>query len=214
MSFIGRMLQYALVSIAGLIAIGFVVFFVGFSQFVNQITQPVDLEKLPRADAIVVLTGEGSRIHTAIDLLESHRGKRLLITGVGSSVSDQTIFKTYAPKQQEIACCIDLDRQALDTKGNAKYTANWVSLNGFENLIVVTSNYHMPRSLELLQREMPEVTLIPAPVSSKSLGSRSIISLIASPKVMVEYGKLIASRFYLEPVVKYVWTALETRTSG
>mgnify|MGYP002128275913 CR=1 FL=1 len=37
----------------------------------------------------------------------------------------------------------------------------WVRERGFKSLIVVTSNYHMPRAIVELSHAMPDVTLIP-----------------------------------------------------
>ena len=40
----------------------------------------------------------------------------------------------------------------------------WVDAHHFTRLIVVTSSYHMPRSLTELGRALPEVALVPYPV--------------------------------------------------
>ncbi|MGY3155833.1 uncharacterized SAM-binding protein YcdF (DUF218 family) [Bradyrhizobium elkanii] len=40
-------------------------------------------------------------------------------------------------------------------------TRRWARERGFKSLIVVTSNYHMPRALVELSHAMPDVTLIP-----------------------------------------------------
>ena len=51
--------------------------------------------------------------------------------------------------------------------GNAAETAAWARSHGYEHLIVVTSDYHMPRALLELQAAMPDVRLsaygVPAP---------------------------------------------------
>ena len=41
----------------------------------------------------------------------------------------------------------DIDHAALDTIGNAEESAKWVNSHGYGRVIVVTNNYHMPRSL-------------------------------------------------------------------
>ncbi len=40
-------------------------------------------------------------------------------------------------------------------------TRRWVRERGFKSLIVVTSNYHMPRAIVELSHAMPDITLIP-----------------------------------------------------
>lgn len=172
------------------------------------------LDTLPKADAIVVLTGEDKRIHSAVELLKQAHGKRLLISGVSEEVSDKAIIKAYAPDNTTANCCIDLDRLSLDTEGNAEHTAEWADQHGFNRLIVVTSSYHMPRSLDHLRRQMPLAELIPAQVIPQDLKGKNTLSMMFSPKIMIEYGKLLLTRLKLEPVAKYMWTSLDSSVNG
>jgi uncharacterized SAM-binding protein YcdF (DUF218 family) len=61
------------------------------------------------------------------------------------------------------ACCIDLDH-SFNTIGNAIETRRWAKAHGFASLIVVTSNYHMPRAMAELAYQLPDATLIAFPV--------------------------------------------------
>lgn len=187
---------------------------VGLYQFAAHASKEANLHALPKADAIVVLTGEESRIHSAVELLKANNGKRLLISGVSNTVSDSTILRTYAPKTANAFCCIDLDRLALDTKGNAEHTANWANQHGYKKIIIVTSSYHMPRSLDHLQRTMPGVELIPAQIIPKDMQGKSPLAMMTNPKVIVEYTKFLLTRIHLDPVVKYMWTSLDLRTNS
>lgn len=206
--------QAAKISLAGLVVFCISLFGAGFYQFAFHASKEASLLSLPKADAIVVLTGEEIRIHSAIELLQARYGKRLLISGVSNDVSDKAVLNAYAPKTASADCCIDLDRLALDTKGNAEYTAQWAELHGFKRVIVVTSSYHMPRSLEHLRHEMPSVDIIPAQVVPADLRGKSTLSMMATPKVIIEYGKFLLTRAHLEPVVKYMWTSLDLRTNS
>ena len=71
------------------------------------------------ADGIVVLTGAASRIPDAIELLAAERGKRLLISGVHRATSAREIARLTPLYSKYFTCCIDLDRSALNTFGNA-----------------------------------------------------------------------------------------------
>ena len=44
-------------------------------------------------------------------------------------------------------CCVDLGFTAADTVGNARETATWAKSMGYDSLIVVTADYHMPRAM-------------------------------------------------------------------
>lgn len=206
--------QAARLFVACTAVFGISLFSAGLYQFAHHASKEVSLNTVPKADAIVVLTGEENRIHSAVELLKAKNGKRLLISGVSNSVSDNTILKTYAPKTANAFCCIDLDRMSLDTKGNAIHSANWAKLHGFKKVIIVTSSYHMPRSLDHLKRTMPGVELIPAHITPKEMQGKSTLSIMANPKVIVEYTKFLVTRIHLDPVAKYMWTSLDLRTNS
>lgn len=123
----------------------------------------------PRADGIVALTGGAERIPDAVALLTAGRAQRLLITGVNQAASDSAIADGTAATAELLDCCIDVDRNALNTVGNALETARWVERNHFSSIIVVTSSYHMPRSLMELRRALPTTRLIAYPVVSAHL---------------------------------------------
>jgi uncharacterized SAM-binding protein YcdF (DUF218 family) len=133
-------------------------------------TIPVEENTLSRnADGIVVLTGAASRIPDAIELLAAERGKRLLITGVYRDTSTREIARLTPLYSKYFTCCIDLDRSALNTFGNALETRRWAHEHNFNSLIVVTSNWHMPRAMAELAHQLPEVTLIAYPVMSEKV---------------------------------------------
>lgn len=117
-----------------------------------------------KADGIVVLTGGASRVTDGLDLLAAGQGRRLLISGVHPSNSLEVISRMTPEHRRLVECCVDLDRAALNTFGNALGASNWAKARGFNSLIVVTSNYHMPRAIVEFAHRMPDVALLPYPV--------------------------------------------------
>src|SRR5579871_2859177 len=132
----------------------------GFFVFLSQLR---DTQAPPerKADGIVVLTGGASRVSDAMELLAAGYGKRLLISGVHPSSAASDISRTLPERQTYFNCCVDLDRSAVNTRSNAAETRRWVHERGFRSLIVVTSNYHMPRAIVELSHAMPDIMLIP-----------------------------------------------------
>jgi uncharacterized SAM-binding protein YcdF (DUF218 family) len=142
----------------------------GFLWFTSHI--PIEEGPIERkADGIVVLTGAAARIPDAIELLAAERGKRLLITGVHRATSAKEIARLTPLYSKFFNCCIDLDRSALNTFGNALETRRWAHEHNFMSLIVVTSNWHMPRAMAEIAHQLPEVALIPYPVISEKMKS-------------------------------------------
>lgn len=175
----------------GLAATGAVLGLFGFILFASIVMreQEPDDEK---ADAIVVLTGGEARIREAARLLREGRAKRLLITGVNPKTGSRDIGKLSGLAPEELACCVDLGYEALNTVGNAEETANWTLARGYNSLIVVTASYHMPRSLLELSRELPNVRLIAHRVMPKSLQTREWWLHLPTTRILLsEYVKLI-----------------------
>lgn len=117
----------------------------------------------PRADAIIVLTGDAYRIETAFRLLHDNKADALLISGVYENTSLQDLLAlTSLPQDAQDAlqnhCCITLDHKARSTAGNARQGAQWIADHAYENVILVTSDYHMPRAAFLFREALPAAT--------------------------------------------------------
>lgn len=157
---LGRTLRAGL----GLAGLGGVALFGGFLAFVACVERderPLD----GRADGIVALTGGAQRIGDAIDLLANGYGRRLLITGVNERTSRDEIARLNPTQRHWIDCCVDLDYRARNTIGNAIETRRWMRLHRFSTVAVVTSNYHMPRTLVELDHALPGIErVVPYPV--------------------------------------------------
>jgi uncharacterized SAM-binding protein YcdF (DUF218 family) len=133
---------------------------IGFVGFLSQL-RGVEIKPAGKADGIVVLTGGSSRVSDAMELLAGGYGKRLLISGVHPTNAASDISRSLSDNQSLLNCCVDLDRSAVNTRSNAAETRRWAHERGFKSLIVVTSNYHMPRAVVELSHAMPNIQLIP-----------------------------------------------------
>ena len=142
------------------LALAFVAAAVGFIGFLSQL-RGVETDPPHNADGIVVLTGGSSRVSDAMELLAAGYGKRLLISGVHPTNDAGDISRSVPDSRGLMSCCVDLDRSAVNTRSNAAETRRWAHERGFKSLIVVTSNYHMPRAIVELSHAMPDITLIP-----------------------------------------------------
>jgi uncharacterized SAM-binding protein YcdF (DUF218 family) len=59
---------------------------------------------------------------------------------------------------------------AMDTAGNAQETAKWVNDHNMKSVIIVTSNYHMPRALLHIQSSVgADIDLKPLSVTPSLL---------------------------------------------
>ena len=187
-----------------LLATGF-----GFVWFLDQM--PTTEPAAPgRADGIVALTGGASRVSDAVELLASGHGRRLLITGVHPSARLKEIARQAPDYERLFACCVDLDRSAVNTLGNATEARRWARERGFRSLILVTSAYHMPRALAELAHQLPDVKLIAFPVVTEKMRDERWWSNPATARLLIsEYAKFVLAmvRMRVNPDAQEALTA-------
>ncbi len=121
-----------------------------------------------QTDAIVVLTGGSQRIETGLQLLAAGKAKMMLISGIHSGVQVPELLRTLGA-DETLAGKIVLGREADNTRGNALETARWMRAQGFHSLRLVTSAYHMPRSLLEFSAAMPDIAITPNPVFAENV---------------------------------------------
>ena len=188
----GARLALRLAGFATLLAI--VAFLTGFGFFADHIghlTAPGEIED---ADGIIVLTGGQSRIDAAIGLLKAGKGKRLLISGVNPIARADDLRVATGGDKALFECCIDIDHAALDTIGNAEESAKWVIANTYGSIILVTNNYHMPRSLLEIRRILPKARVQPYPVVNTPLDNGAWLAKPDALRVLAtEYTKYVAA---------------------
>lgn len=165
----------------------------GFVWFIRHV--PAEEVSLDRdADGIVALTGGASRIADAIELLASGRGKRLLISGAYRATNSNEISRLNPEFERWVRCCVDFDR-SLNTLGNAVETKRWAQSRGFRSLIVVTSNYHMPRALAEIAHQLPDVVLVPFPVvTDRQRAERWWVGWATTRRMFIEYVKYVFAK--------------------
>jgi uncharacterized SAM-binding protein YcdF (DUF218 family) len=172
-----------------------VAFVAGFWSFALNVRR--EAEPPPDAQAIVALTGGSmERLTTGVRLLEQRKGERLLISGVNRVVTDEELLQAALEVDPELArCCIDLGRSAQDTLGNASETAAWAREHHYTRIILVTDDYHMPRSQAELSLAMPEAEIYPYPVRTRWTDPALWRSdLGAASRIGAEYVKYLVIR--------------------
>jgi uncharacterized SAM-binding protein YcdF (DUF218 family) len=152
--------------------------------------------KLHFTDGIVVMTGGQQRLDDGLRLLTAQKRGKMLISGVGEGVNRAVLVQELGlddHKAELLFCCVELDFEAGNTRGNAIAARAWALRHSMYSLRLVTASYHMPRALLVFAREMPEFDLYQWPVTPVDLNiagwwrDRAMIRLLAR-----EYAKYLA----------------------
>lgn len=177
------------------IAVLVLIWLIGLFAFADRVRGFTPAPEPARSDAIVALTGPSAeRINAAIRLLEQDKGKRVLISGVNRDVRRQELRALTPGSNRLFNCCVDLGFEAEDTVGNAQEIAAWADAKGYDSLIVVTSDYHMPRALTEIRAAAPGIELTPYAVETPSLdNSRWWKAAVTARRMTLEYMKYLAA---------------------
>lgn len=162
------MIRRMLLPLTGFLAAGLIVgglFLFGLDRFARHTGA---LEAVPPdrpTDAIVVLTGGSNRLAAGFTLLVDGHGDRLFVTGVHRDVAVADLLVREGIDPTAWVDRVAIGQVAMDTAGNATETAEWLVAEGLDSLILVTSNYHMPRSMLEFRRALPNAAILPYPVT-------------------------------------------------
>jgi uncharacterized SAM-binding protein YcdF (DUF218 family) len=166
----------------------------GLLAFAGRVARSTPAPQPGAADGIVALTGGSDlRLQAAEDLLENGDGRRLLVSGVNRMATRADLMGVTGAVKSVFDCCVDLGFSAANTIGNARETAEWARSMHFRRLILVTSDYHMPRAMIELSAALPEARITPYPVATPALDARHWLSSgVSARRMVVEYCKFLA----------------------
>ena len=172
----------------------------GLGWFMRQIPK-TPTAPVPVADGIVVLTGGGGRMEKALQLLSQGKGKALFVSGASDGVTVADLLaRAKAPTREALKKRfgqhppIHLGHVAQNTIGNAIETRRWLHDIGYKRILLVTSNYHMPRSLNEFRENLGDIDIVPVAVLPEDF---TLEDGMADPEdralLMSEYHKYMAS---------------------
>ncbi len=115
-----------------------------FFLFNIQSYKNTDLNK-KEIEGIVVLTGDKFRILEGLKILNSEIGYKLLISGVNREISIEEIKKEFPKFNQLFNCCVELESISKNTFENVREIFFWKKNNNIKNILLITSDYHLPR---------------------------------------------------------------------
>ncbi|GAB4294747.1 MAG: YdcF family protein [Desulfuromonadia bacterium] len=127
-----------------------------------------------KSDAIVVLTGGRGRVEEGFRLFRDGEGGTLLLLGVSPRVTVEDLFggriRGIDPSR------IVLEKGSRTTIENALFGRKILQDRNIRSIRLITSRYHMLRSLLLFQRILPpDVRIVPHPVESRVMNGWSAI---------------------------------------
>lgn len=156
----------------------FALWLIGFNYYKDLINSYKFIDT--KTDAIVVYTGGKDRIKIALEFFKNNYAPILFISGVGSPKELRSILKKPDVDMNNVIFGLE----AYSTKTNALEIVDFIKHNSIRTIRLVTSDYHMPRTL--LE-------------TNKLVGSKALIipSVVTTKQnfryLFIEYNKFIAA---------------------
>lgn len=123
------------------------------------------------SEAIVVLTGDKGRIPKALELLRERGSPLLIISGVGKGASLVDVINNQggaAGNIRELWNRIELESKSQSTVENVYESGKILLEKKIMRVILVTSDYHMPRAFGIFRRVLPQEEIYSYPTKSES----------------------------------------------
>jgi uncharacterized SAM-binding protein YcdF (DUF218 family) len=191
------------------------------SLFANFLTGSLEREAMPRAmsviapaDAIVLLGGamrgdthmgtlpdlnqRADRLVYAVALYKAGKAPVLVLTGGGvegartEAEQMKDLLEVMGVPSQHVL----LEKKSRNTHDNAVYSAQLLKARGMDRILLVTSAYHMRRSLALFEAQGLDV--VPAPTDYQRLVTSQVL-----PGWLPTVGNLYQSTDALHEIVGY-----------
>lgn len=173
--------------------------FIIFQQYIRK--HPTDGKT--KTDAIVVLTGGKNRITEGVNLYNKGLADMLFISGVGKHTDFKTLQNENHVFLERAEDHAFIGREATNTIENAIEVSDFIRRHHLKKIRLVTSYYHMPRSVSEIKSRHPDLEIIEHPVYSKNVAKRwwkrpKSFYLIASEyhKFIFVYFKNLIKHFY------------------
>ena len=180
-------------------------FFVGLFNFQAKI---LSLEKNGNIvnSNIVILTGGSNRIKEGLKIVNdinklTKTDFKILISGTGKGFTKATLKKILTSdfNLKLVECCIELESISKDTYSNASETYKWTKKNDINDIILITSNYHMPRAILEFKNRMPNQQIFTYPITPKNHDIKNwLYSSDTFSLIFFEYSKLLIASLRLK----------------
>jgi uncharacterized SAM-binding protein YcdF (DUF218 family) len=134
------------------VTVTFIIYIPLYAKMQKNLAAGAFYQKSP--DAIAVFTGDKGRIAYALDILQKNPSTKLLISGVYSANSVQSLMKRQANpiEDQDVASMqVDLDYESKNTFQNVRETIEFLKTNSkLNNVLIISSDYHIMRASFIL----------------------------------------------------------------
>ena len=144
-----------------------------------------DYTTIKSIDSIVVLTGDKFRISKGMEILSNGIGEKLLLSGVNKNIKLTNIMNEFPKYKNFFDCCVEIENISSNTFENSIETFLWLEKNKYNSVLIVSSDYHMPRAKLEFEKFLNTKNTYYHPVNSNN----NLMAIGKIKKLFLEYVK-------------------------
>ena len=144
-----------------------------------------DYTTIKSIDSIVVLTGDKFRISKGMEILSNGIGEKLLLSGVNKNIKLTNIKNEFPKYKNFFDCCVEIENISSNTFENSRETFLWLEKNKYNSVLIVSSDYHMPRAKLEFEKFLNTKNTYYHPVNSNN----NLMAIGKIKKLFLEYVK-------------------------
>ena len=144
-----------------------------------------DYTTIKSIDSIVVLTGDKFRISKGMEILSNGIGGKLLLSGVNKNIKLVNIKNEFPKYKNFFDCCVEIENISSNTFENSRETFLWLEKNKYNSVLIVSSDYHMPRAKLEFEKFLNTKNTYYHPVNSNN----NLMAIGKIKKLFLEYVK-------------------------
>ncbi len=182
---------------------------------------PEPIDKLPKADAIVILGGgmnaatnvcpypnlcaAADRVWHAARLYKAGKAPLIVPSGDGTDRCEVPFLVDLGVPRKAIRA----EAESRNTEENAKFVAELLKGRAHPKVLLVTSAWHMRRALLMYRRYAPDLKIVPAPSDYENTVSRA--QPFTGGAICPDFYALVASGTAWKEIIGYWWYKLARR---
>ena len=144
-----------------------------------------DYTTIKSIDSIVVLTGDKFRISKGMEILSNGIGEKLLLSGVNKNIKLTNIKNEFPKYKNFFDCCVEIENISSNTFENSRETFLWLEKNKYNSVLIVSSDYHIPRAKLEFEKFLNTKNTYYHPVKSNN----NLMAIGKIKKLFLEYVK-------------------------
>ena len=152
----------------GLISVLILLVFLASALFIDFVYKTFSYEVRDyNTDAIVVLSGGRGRLDEGVKLFKEGKGEHLFFIGVDPAVKKSDLYPERSGERSGAE--VHLEKASRNTLENAIFAREMLLKNNVRSMLLITSRYHMKRSLLIFRSILPkDIAIYPHPVANKN----------------------------------------------